>query len=71
MKICVWICIVRSCVDRFVRADKQFCEADKEITNTLVAAGLSSNDALTLLDLLKSEDRGRENTSRDSDVCKY
>ncbi len=31
---------MRSCVDRFVRADKQFCEADKEITNTLVAAGL-------------------------------
>ncbi len=69
--ILCWTGIVRSCADRFLLEVKQSSEADKEISSLLAVADLTNGDLPTLLSLLRSEERGRQCISQDSEVGEF
>ena len=59
---------MRSCADRFLHAEKQSSEAEKEMINLLTVADLTKEDLPMHLGLLGSEEEGRLQNDQESDV---
>ena len=58
---------MRSCADRFLHAEKQSSEAEKEMINLLTVADLTKEDLPMLWGLLGSEEEGRLQNDQESD----